>query len=447
VLSKLTSRVRSSAAISSGIWVLFGLFSQQGIRLMSNLIMTRILIPEHFGLMALVTSTMVIFLMLSDIGLNKSVINSDRTKDPVFMNTAWTLQVLQASFVASLVVCFSYPVSLIYEEPLLTFMLLVTAFTVFCDGFRSIAVVVSEKELKQKNIVLMELGAQLLGLIAMLVFALTYRSVWALIVGYAVNTLSRTTMSYLLFGPHFSRFRLDKESAKDILNFGKWIFISSFFGLVTSQADVLIMGIWMTMEELGKYAIAAIFAGVITMVANRVSIKVLHPHYRKLVENEGFIDKLHRTRFKLNAGLLLICSVVAIFGDILVQFLYDERYRQAGWMLQFLALGKYGHCLTVTLRPLLFSKGDSFSSMLHQICLSVLLASGMIVGAWHKGALGLIIAYALVPVLVHPILIFAARKHDFYCFRRDLVLAGSGALLVFSCWYLMGAKTLEVLFL
>ena len=61
--------------IRSTGWVAIGYAASQAIRLFSNLILTRILFPEAFGLMALITVFLVGLNMLSDIGVSPSIGN------------------------------------------------------------------------------------------------------------------------------------------------------------------------------------------------------------------------------------------------------------------------------------------------------------------------------------------------------------------------------------
>ena len=56
-------------------------------RLISNLILTRLLVPELFGLMALVNTFIQGLFLFSDVGIATSIIRSPRGDDPVFLNT------------------------------------------------------------------------------------------------------------------------------------------------------------------------------------------------------------------------------------------------------------------------------------------------------------------------------------------------------------------------
>ena len=78
---------RSSAAI------VMGHAGLQLLRMGSNLVLTRLLFPEAFGLMALVYVLMTGLEMLSDVGVEPCIVQHQRGRDRVFLDTGWTGQV------------------------------------------------------------------------------------------------------------------------------------------------------------------------------------------------------------------------------------------------------------------------------------------------------------------------------------------------------------------
>ena len=94
----LTSRV-----LRSGTWTLAGFGASQILRLSSNLIMTRLLVPEMFGVMALAQVFLYMMTLISDVGINPSIIRSDRGEETRFLNTAWTIQVIRGAIICFVV--------------------------------------------------------------------------------------------------------------------------------------------------------------------------------------------------------------------------------------------------------------------------------------------------------------------------------------------------------
>jgi len=66
----------ASKASAGAVWTVVGQGGDQVIRLASNLILTRLLLTEHFGLMALVNVFLVGLWLFSDIGIGPALIQN-----------------------------------------------------------------------------------------------------------------------------------------------------------------------------------------------------------------------------------------------------------------------------------------------------------------------------------------------------------------------------------
>ena len=93
----MKSSEAKSKLLNGSLWTFFGYGSSQIIRLGSNLVLARLLFPEAFGIMSLVTVVMQGLTMISDLGVGPSIIHSKRGDDPNFLNTAWTIQVIRGA--------------------------------------------------------------------------------------------------------------------------------------------------------------------------------------------------------------------------------------------------------------------------------------------------------------------------------------------------------------
>ena len=94
------SRAKPPASLGARIigavkWQLFSQFVSQGLRFGTNLILTRLLFREAFGVMGMVQVFIVSMHMISDMGLLGSVIHHRRGECPHFLNTVWTVQVIR----------------------------------------------------------------------------------------------------------------------------------------------------------------------------------------------------------------------------------------------------------------------------------------------------------------------------------------------------------------
>ncbi|CAN0588351.1 unnamed protein product, partial [Laminaria digitata] len=105
----------------------------QLIRLASNLILTHLLFPEAFGVMALVNTIIVGLELISDLGIVPSLIQNVREDDD-FLNTAWTLAIARGAILFLGGCAIAYPMAEFYDEPQLNALVPVASLTPLIYG-------------------------------------------------------------------------------------------------------------------------------------------------------------------------------------------------------------------------------------------------------------------------------------------------------------------------
>ena len=197
----LKSRVfRATAWSSAG----YGL--SQVLRLASSLVLTRLLLPEMFGVMAIAMLVSVGLALFSDVGLKPSVIRSKRGEDRNFLNTVWTTQILRGLLLwaCALLICsaiiFAQQSGLIlsgvYANTQLPYVVGTVAFISVISGFESTKLLEASRHLSLGRVTTIDLCSQLVGLTITIVWALLDRSIWALVAGTLAGSLIRTVMSH-----------------------------------------------------------------------------------------------------------------------------------------------------------------------------------------------------------------------------------------------------------
>ena len=138
--------LRAKAMRGSG-WTIAGFGTGQVLRLGSNLILTRMLLPEAFGLMALAQVFLQGLDMLSDIGVGPSIVQNKRGGDQEFLATAWTMQIIRGFFLFLIMCGLSYPVSRMYGEPVLFPILIWIGLAAAIKGFQSIGLATASRKM------------------------------------------------------------------------------------------------------------------------------------------------------------------------------------------------------------------------------------------------------------------------------------------------------------
>ncbi|HUW31688.1 MAG TPA: oligosaccharide flippase family protein [Planctomycetota bacterium] len=418
--------------IRGSLWTVGGYGFSQAFRLGSNLVLSRLLFPEAFGVMALVNVYMQGLQMFSDVGIGPSIIQNERGEDPAFLNTAWTIQVIRgaALWIGSWIL--AWPLALLYGEPILARMIPVAGIAALIAGFGSTSLFTLNRNLLLGKLTLLDLGTSAIGSVTMIVWAYVHPSIWALLAGGLTGSLARTVCSHWLQPGQRNRFQWEPRAARALLRFGRWILISTALTFLVSRGDRMIMGVFLTVGQLGVYSIAFGLSQVVLAALDGLSGRMLFPVYSRLAgaSPEEMRSKLRRTRIVILAVALPFFSILVAWGGRIVDFLYDSRYHDAGWILQILAAGTIFRAITTTFEPVTLAFGDSFRQMLKVAMWLVLLIAAMAVGGWLGGMRGLIIGVACTDVLRYPVTVWATQRYGGWMPALDLAaVAYSGVFI------------------
>lgn len=332
-------------AVSGSAWTALRFGAEYALRLGSNLILTRLLVPEAFGLMALVSVLMTGLAMFSDVGITATAVQNRRGDDRRFLDTVWTLQVLRGGLLYLFAVALAPVMARVYGEPELQRLIWVAGLTAVVAGFNSISLISLQRHLRIGKLAAIEVGGQAVGGVATIVWGLLEPSVWALVWGGLIGSVGKLVLSHVASRDHRPRFAWERESLHEVLAFGKWIFISTILFFLAGQADRLIFGRLFSVAMLGVFSIAVTFATIPTQVVWRIGNAVLFPALSRRNETRGNAEGMGPAYRRAGVPLLvagaLPVACLAGAAPELIEILYDDRYLAAGWMLQLLAIGTW----------------------------------------------------------------------------------------------------------
>lgn len=410
-------------ALRGTIWTIAGYGASQVLRLGGNLILTRLLEPKLFGLMALVYVFITGLHLFSDLGLGASIIQNKRGDDPEFLNTAWTLQVVRGGILWLGSVLLAWPVAQFYNEPQFLWLIPVVALTALISGFDATAIFTLNRHMDVRQVSLYELGRQVITLSVTIGWATFDHSIRALVAGAIATDVIALVWTHRMIPGMSNRFAWDKEAVKELVSFGKWIFLSTAVTFFAEQADRLILGKLIPFEVLGIYGVALTFADLPRNVTNAISGKVIFPALSRMnnLPPSEIRAKLRRNRRMILLALAVGLTVLAGFGDYLVKFLYDERYSQATWMLPILALGIWPRMLCNTNEPALMAIGKPQYATIAQVTRVVFTSVGVLLGFHLYKIPGAIIAVALNDLFYYTAVNYGLWREGLSGLREDIL--------------------------
>ena len=409
--------------IHAGGWTAAGFVVSQAIRLGGNLVLTRLLFPEAFGLMAIVLVLMAGLALFSDFGINQSIIQSRRGDDPDFLNTAWVVQILRGVLIWITVLLIAYslpaivnmnwvPAGSVYADSLLPQILSLFSFTALIQGFESTKIALAQRMVQLKRITQIELFSQVIALLVMIIWAWLYRSIWALVGGAIVAATVRCVASHIWLSGPYNRFRWHPSSFREIFHFGKWIFLLSILGFLWLNGDRLILGGILTPIQLGVYSIAYLLSNSMISLYSSILSRVIFPALSEVVQNrpENLSNVYQRIRIIADFSLFGVAGFLLVAGEGIVSILYDARYHAAGNMLGILALGLIGARYGVV-EFLWMAKGQMRYLIASNFIRLLVLYAGLPLGYWLAGIEGAIYGISLSTFAAWPVAIHYKRQH------------------------------------
>lgn len=437
----LTARI-----MRSSMFTIMGFGMQQAIRFGSNLILARLLFPEAFGTMALVTVLLVGLTMLSDLGVQPAIQSSHRGDDPDFLNTAWTLNMIRAVVLFAAACAFAWPFATFYDEPLLMQLIPVAAVSLLILALEPTRAESASRHMLLGRVTLLELTAQVISIAAMLVLAWVTQSIWALVIGNLVGAAARASLAWVMLPGIVNRLHLDRDSARELIRYGRWIFFSTVAGFLVLQSDKLILGRFLTMEELGLYNIGFFLAGFPLMLGQQLVQRLMIPLYRASPPSasRGNFLRLRRIRFMLSGLLVAGVAPLALGGVWIVDLLYDSRYATSGAVTMLVSLALLPQMLGLTYDQVTLASGDSRGFFVLNATRAALLVGLLLVLVPHLGLPGAPLAMLATTLLSYPLQVRLARRHGAWDALHDAVMAGAALVLMALVLAIHGDRFLSV---
>ncbi len=414
-------------------WIALSFGAIQVLRLLNNVILTRLLDPSIFGLMSLVIAIRVGMELISDVGVTQNIVSNPKGHEPDFYDTAWTWQALRGIALTAICAVVGTPLARFFGHPELAIILPVIALTFLFSGFDSTARGLISKEIKLVRLGSFEIAKAALTIVVYAGAALLFPNVWSIVLG--VVTMSAVTLivSFLYIPGMRHRFILDRDSARQLFHFGKWVFLSSIVYFFAMNFDRFYFAKQITLAELGIYGIARNLADVITQLVSRASSSVLYP----VVAASQLDAENLRKRLLRGRRTLLLTASVALGGFLalsgaMVGFLYDARYQEAATILPILCIGVWFSILTSTNDSILMGLSRPAYPALSNAAKLLSYVVGMPIAFHYFGFMGAVTVIATGEFVKYVTLWTLSHKEHLRFGRDDLALTMAFALTAFG---------------
>ncbi|MDR6788480.1 O-antigen/teichoic acid export membrane protein [Sphingomonas sp. BE138] len=421
IRARLIARAHVPEALLKRLgWATSGYMIVQGLRFVTNLVLTRILAPDLFGIMILLTSLRVGIELFTDIGIGQNVISSRNATDPRFYNTAWTLQVLRG-FALCLITFLLLPViGRFYGDPTLHRLLpFITAFFVL-TGCTSIGLPLAIKELALHRTARFEVISTLLGSTALITVSWLFPTIWGLMAGNILASVMPTTFSYFIKPGLKHRLMIDWGYAREIIGFGKWVFVSSIVFFLAANFDRLILTKYVSFAVLGVYGVARSLADVFAQFSVKLGAEIVFPTVAAAsVRGVELQRKLAHRRFQFQAAALVAIAGFIALSDVVIQ-MYDWRYHDAAQLLPWVSLAAWLMILSTLNENLMLGLGKPHYSAFGSVAKLAGLIVFLPLGLTHYGIVAAAVATVAAEAMRYLCLAIGQAREKVTFVRQDV---------------------------
>jgi len=338
--------------IRAGAWTVASYGVELSARLLSNLVLARLLFPDAFGVIAAATALIAGLQLISDFGVKAVIIQNPLGDDPEFLRSAWVFQLWRGSILWLLlaVICsllyipaihILLPAASVFAYPPFPAITIVLGFSLILGGLESTAVALNMRNLNLGTLATIDVVGRLAPIPVMIAWAFFSPTVWSLAAGSLVGAMTRLVLSHTIVPGPSMAFSVHKKHIDEIVSFGKWVNLSSVATLASSQASTVILGVVLPGSTLGLFYIAKTLSDAIESLLERLNGTLTLPVLSEIVRKEPRALRAKYYRFRLPIDVIAAGTAGFLLssGNLIVHVLYDSRYSESGLMLEILSLG------------------------------------------------------------------------------------------------------------
>lgn len=321
---KKTEPTQLSARVVSGLFWKFGERAlAQVISFVVSLVLARMILPEEYGVIALVT----IFITFADVfatsGFSSALIQKKDADELDFSSVFYCS--LGISIIAYTILFFAAPlIASFYNMPAITLIIRVFSLRVPLSAFNSVQHAYVSRHMIFKKFFLSTLFGTLVSAVVGIFLAIKGFGVWALVVQYMTNSLIDSVV--LLFTIEWRpRLMFSWKRAKGLLQYGWKILLAEFSGTFFNQLKGLIIGKVYTSADLAFFNRGNSLVGVATENIKASTMSVLFPAMSSIEDDKERIKRVTRksisvmayTIFPLALGLFLVAKpfIIVLLTD------------------------------------------------------------------------------------------------------------------------------------
>lgn len=321
----MSEHVSKDIILSNFFWRFAERFGAQGVQFLVSVILARLLAPETYGTIALITVFIAVLNVFVDSGMANALIQKKKADDLDF-STVFYFNVSMCCF---LYLCMFLAAPLIanfYDHVELTHVIRVLSITLIISGVKNVQQAHISRTMQFKRFFFATLGGTLGAAVVGIIIAYSGGGVWALVIQQIFNATINTVILWITV-----KWRPKKmfsfERLKGLFSFGSKMLVSSLIDTVYKNIRQLVIGKIYSSSDLGYYNQAKKFPELIVTNIIPSIDGVLLPALSKSQDDITRVKVM--TRRSIMTSIYFMAPMMIGLADCatpLVELVYTEKW-------------------------------------------------------------------------------------------------------------------------
>ena len=420
------------------LWSSIDKFSTLVIQFVVGIVLARLLVPEDFGLIGMITILLAISQCLVNGGfytalLQKKNIDNNDYSTIFFFNIGVGISLYLILFWSS-----NY-IANFYEEPMLIDLVKVIAINIVILSTTIVHRAILARKIDFKTQAIAHITSSVIGGVIGIYCALNGYGVWALVFQYLSRSLL-VAILYWLLNKWIPTFIFSKKSFKSLFAFGSKLMISELLKVFFKNLYIIIIGKIYKAEELGYFTRADLFKQVPGTLVGNILQSVTFPLMVEVIDDDDKVKDVLERSIKLTGFVLFpVIFWLLLFAKPLILVLLTAKWLPSVVLLQILSLDIIFHPIQYINLNFLNAKGRSDLFLKLEMTKNILTVTAILL-TYQYGLIYMSLGYVLVSFISFFINSFYTGKFIGYTSLKqlkDLMPYALGGVLAVGLSYLI----------
>ncbi|MEM7045043.1 MAG: lipopolysaccharide biosynthesis protein [Pseudomonadota bacterium] len=390
------------------VWRLIEVVGAEFFAFCSFLLLTRLLAPEHFGIVALATILILVAQLVLYQGVGEALVQIEDVEDSWFSSGLW-LNVGLAALAALILIIGAPAIAAGFGEPRFGPVLRAIAPLLLIYSVSGILQAKLRRDLKLKGFAFASIFAVILGAIVAAIMAINGFEVWSLVLQQWTYAIVSTSM-FLLHARWLPKLIVRKAHIERMAGFSFNTIGAALLRFSIRQIDLLFLGVHLPSKQVGLYFLATRILNTVGQLTyysiQRLGLPVLARLQNDPVRQQAAIVSILRIT-------CLVCLPVffgmAMTADLAIPIVFGEEWRGSIQPFRILCLFSIFYALSLIANQILLSAGFASAVFRLSIMNALLFAIAVAFAAPH-GIVATAIAGGVANALCLPIYFYVLRQ-------------------------------------